>query len=105
MKYIFYAMLLAIGLSSCKPGPFTGRIVDKEYVPGHRCHTSDFNVKQEASLLPAIVVPHTVSHPVHHHKWVNATVTVWVANRDQLKPFSVDTLSYDKWIVGSKITF
>lgn len=96
----------AVILVSCSSKPFTGRIVEKEYIEGHRCHTSGYTEIQEASLLPSIIVPHVpvVAHP-HHHAWVRANVTIWVANRYEVKSFSVDTTSYNKWILGSKVTF
>lgn len=99
-------LVAAVILVSCSSKPFRGRIVDKEYVAGHRCHTSGYMVQQQASLLPSIIVPHVpvIAHP-HHHSWIHASVTVWVANRNGVKAFYVDTTSYGKWIVGSKVTF
>lgn len=94
-------MLIAIGLSACTRKPFTGRIVEKEYIAGHRCHTEGYKVNAQAG----IIVPHVAAHPVHHHKWEPAKVIVWVANRREVRPFSVDTLSFDKWVIGTKVTF
>jgi len=92
-------MLTALGLSSCTPNPFTGRIVEKEYIAGHRCHTEGYKVKDQAAVVPV------VRPPVHHHKWEKEKVTLWVANRHEVRSFSVDSLSFDKWVVGSKVTF
>jgi len=104
MKRTIIICLIAVGLYSCESKPFTGRIVDKEYIAGHRCHTSGYQRMQQASMIPGIVVPH-VTVPVHHHKWEKATVTLWVATRNEIRTFSVDSTSYSKWVVGSKVTF
>ena len=94
-------MLLAIGLSACTPNPFTGRIVEKEYVEGHRCQTEGYKVKDQAG----IIVPRTTVVQQHHHKWENAKVTLWIANRYEVRSFGVDSTTFDKWVVGSKVTF
>lgn len=100
MKKLLLGLLLALGVASCTSKPFTGRVVEKEYIAGHMCHTDGYAEKFQAG----VIVPHVAVH-THHHSWQSATVTVWVANRYDLRSFSVDTLSYDNWVVGSKVTF
>lgn len=99
MKKLAIIMLFAIVLLACTPQPFTGRIVEKEYIAGHRCHTEGYKVKDQAAVVPV------VRPPAHSHKWENAKVTVWIANRYEVCSFGVDSASYNKWIVGSKVTF
>lgn len=96
---------MAMILASCKRQPFTGRVVDKEYIQGHMCHSDGYIQVHEASMLPAIIVPHVSTPPPHHHSWQPAEVTLWVADRYEVKSFSVDTTSYSSWVVGSKVTF
>jgi hypothetical protein len=101
---ITFAILLIAVIAGCtSPQPFTGRIVDKEYTAGHMCHNNNYTHLQQASFTPRIV-PHTTPPP-HHHSWQPATVTVWVANRNEVKSFSVDSTSYHSWVLGSKVTF
>ncbi|RZJ88548.1 MAG: hypothetical protein EOO20_13335, partial [Chryseobacterium sp.] len=80
MRKLLLIVLIALGVS-CTPNPFTGRIVEKEYVAGHRCHTEGYKVKDQAG----VIVPHTVVTPKHYHKWENAKVTLWVANRYEVR--------------------
>lgn len=96
---IGFAVLLGI---SCNTQPFTGRIVYKEYIAGHRCHTDGNFTVQQAGI---IVTPRLSTPPPHHHSWTKASVTLWVANKNEIRQFSVDTLSFDKWVMGSKVTF
>lgn len=96
MKKLLYFLTITI-LLSCTSQPFTGRIVGKEYTAGHMCHSEDYVEKYEAAVIPVVVAR-------HHHKWENAKFTIWVANRYDLRSYNVDTTSFNKWVMGAKVT-
>lgn len=90
---------VCILLASCRQDPFTGYVVGKEYEAGHFC-CSDKHTK---TLESVIVVPPRPA-PVHHHVWEKSRFTVYVANHEVIYSYNVDSLSYQKYVLGKKVT-
>lgn len=101
MKKIIVCLLCLAIFSGCDPKPFTGYIVCKEYTPGHM-DDKKVNPIQEAIVIPVrpIVVPHR-----HKPKWVNSKWVVYVANKNTVRSFNVDSLSFIGFRLGQKISF
>lgn len=93
--YIFICLvILFIGLvglfSGCKSDkPFTGIIVDKEYIPIHR--------ESRTRLIGKIIQSYRVTVP---SAW-----KVFVANRDAVRCFEVDSMKYESYKIGERYTF
>lgn len=92
--------LALVSLTSCEFKPFTGYIVCKEYTPGHMCH-DEVPTYSEASLLYVHVPPHVHTH---HHTWQESSFIIYVANKNAVRSFSVDSLSFTKYKLLQKVT-
>lgn len=97
MKKIIVCLLCLVILSGCDPRSFTGYVVCKEYTPGHM-DDKKVNPIQEAIIVP--VRPHR-----HKPKWVKSKWVVYVANKNAVRPFDVDSISFIGFRLGQKITF
>ncbi|WP_165026763.1 hypothetical protein [Dysgonomonas sp. ZJ279] len=92
--FIFAVMLL-----SCEQKPFNGYVVCKEYNPIHMSNKNTQNIQTSAYVhVPRAVVHRTTPHIVKS-KWY-----VYVANKDAVKRFQIDSLYFSQIIVGQKIT-
>lgn len=88
-------------LASCDDKPFKGYVVGKEYVSGHMCHSEPKQTVEATVIAPHPVI---VAHP-HHHHWVEATFTVYVANRYEVRQYNVDSLKFQRIKMLDKVTF
>ena len=87
-------LLLFVG---CEPKPFRGFLVCKEYIKGHMDYEQPY-IRQEATVF----VP--VSHPMTHEpEYVPSAWYFYVANKNGVRQFSVDSLAYTKHKVGERI--
>lgn len=95
-KFILVFSLLA-ALSSCETKPFKGFLVCKEYVPGHMDYEQPY-IQQEAYVYVLIV-------PLRRHvpKYVPSVWYFYVANKDGVGQFKVDSLTYTRHKVGERI--
>lgn len=93
--YIFICLIiLFIGLvglfSGCKSDkPFTGIIVDKEYIPIHR--------ESRTRLIGKMIQSYRVTVP---SAW-----KVFIANRDDVRCFEVDSIKYESYKIWERYTF
>lgn len=94
---ILSALLTLVGCSSGSKY-FTGRIVKMYYAEEHMCHSEDYK-----RLTFDIVVVHTPHH-THHHRLQNEEFSVWVANSEEVKRFSVSEKFFDSHKPGDKVT-
>lgn len=102
---IFILVFLALALFSCgERAPFNGRVVYKEYIKGHMCH-SDAPVVSEAGMFPAYVHVHHTHHHTHHHRWQDSEFIVYAANKNDLISRHVDSLTWSNIVCGQKIKF
>ena len=97
-KLIISIGLLAV-LWSCKKQPFRGFLVCKEYTHGHMDDTEPI-VVQEATFVPvrSVIVPHR-----HVPQYVPSSWIFYVANKDGVRRFDVDSLTYTRHKVGERI--
>ena len=97
MNKILLTFILLATLSGCKPKPFKGFLVCKEYIQGHM---DDVSVKsiQEAYVYVPVVVPKS-----HTPKYIPSEWILYVANKDCVLRFNVDSLTYIKHRVGERI--
>ena len=96
-KLILFISLLAV-LGSCENQPFKGFLVCKEYIPWHM---DDEHAKtvQEAYVYVPIVPPRR-----HEPEYIPSAWIFYVANKDGVRRFNVDSLTYTKHKVGERIT-
>lgn len=96
MNKILLTFILLAALSGCKPKPFKGFLVCKEYIQGHM---DDDNVKSiQEAYVSVPVVPRT-----HTPEYIPSEWIFYVANKDRVIPFHVDSLTYIKHRVGERI--
>lgn len=98
MKKIIVCLLCMVILSGCDPKPFTGYVVCKEYTPGHM-EDKKVNTIQEAIIVPV--------HPRVYKskpKWIKPEWVVYVANKDRVRSFRVDSATFARLRLGQKIT-
>ena len=96
MNKILLTFILLAALSGCKPKPFKGFLVCKEYIRGHMDSVS---VK---SIQEAYVYGH-VYYYMYTHKYIPSEWKFYVANKDGVLRFNVDSLTYIKHRVGERI--
>ena len=87
-------LLLFVG---CEPKPFRGFLVCKEYIKGHMDDEQSY-IRQEATMFVPIHRPMT-----HGPKYVHSVWYFYVANKNSVRRFSVDSLTYTKHKVGERI--
>lgn len=97
MNKILLTFILLAALSGCKPKPFKGFLVCKEYIRGHM---DDECVEpiQEAYVSVPVVVPR-----IHTPEYIPSEWIFYVANKDCVLRFNVDSLTYIKHRVGERI--
>jgi len=96
MKKNILVLTLLTVLLGCEPKPFRGFLVCKEYVKGHMDNERPY-VQQEA-YVP--IVPITMSD---EPEYVPSAWVFYVANKDGVRRFSVDSLTYTRYKVGERI--
>lgn len=97
MNKIFLTFILLTVLSACNPKPFRGFLVCKEYIRGHMDDVS-VNPIQEAYVSVPVVVPRS-----HTPEYIPSEWIFYVANKDGVLRFNVDSLTYIKHRVGERI--
>lgn len=96
MKKIILALILLTVLSGCEPKPFRGFLACKEYVKGHMDDEQPY-VHQEAVIIPP---PHIDTYT---SEYVPSVWYFYVANKDGVRQFNVDSLTYTRHKVGERI--
>lgn len=91
-KFILVFSLLA-ALSSCETKPFKGFLVCKEYVPGHMDD-------EHAKTVQEAYVPIPVHMFQDEPEYVPSVWYFYVANKDGVRRFNVDSLTYTRREVG-----
>ena len=94
----FLTVLAIIMLCSCQQ-EFTGYVVCKEYVPAHM-DNQEPKTTQEAGI---VYVPVVVAH--HTPELIKSQWFVYVANKDAVRQFEVDSVRYLHIKICQKITF
>lgn len=87
-------LLLFVG---CEPKPFRGFLVCKEYIPGH------MNNEQVKTVIEAGVHIPIVRPRRHKPQYIPSEWWFYVANKDRVRTFNVDSLTYTKHKVGERI--
>lgn len=98
MRKIIQILIIIIALSSCinNNEPFVGYIVCKEYSPASRSFT--YKTISEAGAIPMFpFIPPNKKKPLFTSKFV-----VYIANKNAVKHFEVDSLTYSKMKLGHK---
>ena len=95
-KIILFFSLLAV-LSGCKAKPFKGFLVCKEYIQGHMDDEQP-HIRQEAYVYVPIVSPRR-----HEPEYIPSEWIFYVANKDCVRRFNVDSLTYTRHKVGERI--
>jgi hypothetical protein len=90
---------VCILLASCRQDPFTGYVVGKEYEAGHFCCSENHK-----KVLQSVVIPPRPVVNSHHHTWQKSRFTVFVANHEFVYSYNVDSISYQKYVLGKKVT-
>lgn len=96
-KFILVFSLLA-ALSSCETKPVKGFLVCKEYVPGHM---DDEHAKTVQEAYIPIPVPFYMLQD--EPEYVPSVWYFYVANKDGVGRFKVDSLTYTRHKVGERI--
>lgn len=93
IRHIILLVLLILGIAffiSCKNNePFTGIIVDKNYISIHR--------ETRTRIIGKMIQSYRVTVP---SKW-----KVFLANRDAVRCFEVDSMKYESYKIGERYTF
>ncbi len=99
MKKIILALILLAVLPGCKTEPFKGFLVCKEYTRGHMDDERAESV-QEAYMPVPVPVIHTNTHSPEYipPEWI-----FYVANKECVMRFRVDSLTYTRHKVGERI--
>ena len=99
IRKILIFISLALVLLGCENKLFKGFLVYKEYTPGHMDDTEPI-VVQEATFVPVrpVIVPHR-----HVPQYVPSSWIFYVANKDGVRRFDVDSLTYIRHKVGERI--
>lgn len=103
MKYIKVLLLFtAINFVSCDESDrsFTGYIVHKEYIPQHY----DDETPEEVSCAGVIIPPRPVMRPPRKPVLVKSRWIWYVANKNSVKAFEKDSLSFNDCFCGDKLT-
>ncbi len=98
MKKIILAFSLLAVLSGCKTKPFKGFLVCKEYIKGHMDDEQP-HIHQEAIVNVPVVPPRR-----HEPEYIPSAWIFYVANKDGVRRFNVDSLTYTRHKVGERIT-
>lgn len=97
MKKIIMTISLLTILAGCGNKQFKGFLVCKEYIKGHMDDKKPY-VQQEAYLCVRI------ARPIKHKpKYVPSEWRFYVANKDGVRQFNVDSLTYTRHKVGERI--
>ena len=93
-------IVVILGVYTSNPDKeFTGHIVAREYTPGHMCHS-----ESKIYSLSFVHVPHTSTRTTHHHKWEKSKFIWFVANKNEVRNFYVDSLLFYTRKCGEKVT-
>lgn len=101
MKKVFIIIALLATLTGCKENPCTGFLVHKEYIKHHLSNETP-KVVYEASMVyvPRVPIVHRRSRPCH----IPSEWKFYVANKRGVWCFNVDSLTYQKFKCGDRIT-
>lgn len=97
VKVKYTAIILLTVLSGCKTKPFKGFLVCKEYIKGHMDDEQPY-IQQEA-----IVIVPVFHQKTHEPEYVPSVWYFYVANKDGVRRFNVDSLTYTKHKVGERM--
>ena len=97
MKKTIVLMALIALLTSCESQPFTGFLVCKEYIKHHMSNERPKVIQQAVVHVP--VFPRR-SKPKH----VPSEWRFYVANKYGTRFFKVDSMTYQRFKVGDRIT-
>lgn len=97
MKKLLISVTLLLALAGCETRPFKGFLVCKEYIPGHM-DNEDAKSVQEAYVYIPVFRAHR-----HVPKYIPSEWHFYVANRDGVRDFQVDSLTYTRHKVGERI--
>lgn len=101
MKKFILLLFIAAMLSSCVEKPFRGFLVHKECIKYHMSNERP-KVIQEASLFGVVVNPH-LFRTRRKPKLIPSEWRFYVANRNGVYLFKVDSLTYLKYKCGDRI--
>jgi len=95
-------LIIIIGsFLGCTSEPFTGYIVHKEYVKAHWSNEEPKKICESNVLdLTLIAIPDIIGT-----SWVKTKFKVWVANREKVRTFDIDSLSWFSIKCGDKVTY
>ena len=97
MKKLLISFALLLAFAGCETKPFKGFLVCKEYIPGHMDDVPA-NTVQEAYVYVPIVPPRR-----HEPEYIPSEWHFYVANKDGVRDFRVDSLTYLRHKVGERI--
>lgn len=97
MKKIIMAISLLAVFASCETKPFRGFLVCKEYIQGHMDDEQP-HIQQEAVVYVPIVPPRS-----HEPEYIPSAWVFYVANKDGVRRFNVDSLTYTRHKLGERI--
>lgn len=96
-KKLFISISLLAILAGCNPKPFKGFLVCKEFIPGHMDDEYTKTV-QEAYVYVPVVSPRR-----HEPEYIPSEWHFYVANKNGVRDFKVDSLTYLRHKVGERI--
>ena len=97
MKKILAIALIAL-LTSCESQPFTGFLVCKEQVKHHMSNERPKIIQQAVIVVPRPAIHR--SKPRH----IPSEWKFYVANKYGTRCFNVDSMTYQRYKVGDRIT-
>lgn len=98
MKKIIMTIGLLTILAGCGDKQFKGFLVCKEYIKGHMDDEQQ-HIHQEAAVYVPVVPPRR-----HEPEYVPSEWYFYVANKNCVRRFNVDSLTYTQHKVGERIT-
>ena len=99
MKKLLISIVLLLVFLGCETKPFKGFLVCKEYIPGHM---DDEHAKTVQEAYVPVPVP--VVYPRRHEpEYIPSEWHFYVANKDGVRDFRVDSLTYLRHKVGERI--
>lgn len=98
MKKVILAISLLAMSAGCKTDPFRGFLVHKEYIRHHMDNERPYTM-QEAYVYVPIPFYMFQDEP----EYVPSVWYFYVANKDGVRRFNVDSLTYIKHRVGERI--
>lgn len=99
MKKLLISIVLLLVFLGCETKPFKGFLVCKEYIPGHMDDEHAKTVQEAYVPVPVLVV-----YPRRHEpEYIPSEWHFYVANKDGVRDFRVDSLTYLRHKVGERI--